>query len=62
MDEAVGVAFGVARVGDTVILSPASASFDLYKNYKEKSVAFVNAVRGIKNGRDKEDSKPTCKN
>ncbi|MBQ7906829.1 MAG: UDP-N-acetylmuramoyl-L-alanine--D-glutamate ligase [Clostridia bacterium] len=56
MDEAVKLAFSLARVGDTVLLSPASASFDMYKNYEEKSQAFICAIRGIENGRNKENS------
>lgn len=56
MGEAVSLAFSLAALGDTVLLSPASASFDMYKNYKEKSEAFLCAIRGIENGRNKENT------
>lgn len=48
LDEATRVAYALARDGDFVILSPASASFDMFKDYKERSKKFNLAVRGIK--------------
>jgi len=42
--EAVRVASTVATEGDFVILSPASASFDMFKNYKEKGECFKRCV------------------
>jgi UDP-N-acetylmuramoylalanine--D-glutamate ligase len=33
MDEAVGMAAGLARPGDSVVLSPACASFDMFDDY-----------------------------
>lgn len=56
MHEAVSLASSLAVAGDTILLSPASASFDMYKNYEEKSEAFLCAIRGIENGRNKENS------
>lgn len=50
LNEAVRIAHKIARSGDTVILSPASASFDMFKNYKEKSKKYKEAIRGLKNG------------
>ncbi|MBO5287318.1 MAG: UDP-N-acetylmuramoyl-L-alanine--D-glutamate ligase [Clostridia bacterium] len=50
LSEAVALAKKMARAGDFVILSPASASFDMFKNYKEKSEKFKEAIRGLKNG------------
>ena len=44
LKEAVSVAFGMAEQGDYVILSPASASFDMFKNYKEKALLFKECV------------------
>ena len=52
LDEAVDVAFNRAECGDTVLLSPASTSFDMFKNYKEKANCFKDAVRRLENGKD----------
>jgi len=48
MREAVSMAYQSADVGDTVLLSPACASFDMYKNYEERGKDFKDAVRGLK--------------
>jgi UDP-N-acetylmuramoylalanine--D-glutamate ligase len=45
MDAAVDVAAELAGTGDTVLLSPACASFDWYANYGERGDDFVRAVR-----------------
>jgi UDP-N-acetylmuramoylalanine--D-glutamate ligase len=45
MDEAVATARGFARSGDAVVLSPACASFDWYRNYGERGDDFARAVR-----------------
>jgi UDP-N-acetylmuramoylalanine--D-glutamate ligase len=45
MDEAVIEAASLARPGDTVLLSPACASFDWYGSYAERGDDFVRAVR-----------------
>lgn len=52
LKEAVQVAYSLASRGDFVILSPASASFDMFKNYKEKAKCFKEAVKGLVNGED----------
>jgi UDP-N-acetylmuramoylalanine--D-glutamate ligase len=44
MDEAVRRAADIARPGDTVLLSPACASYDMYTNYAARGEAFVQAV------------------
>jgi len=45
LEEAVYRAASEARSGDCVLLSPATASFDLFANYKERGKAFQMAVR-----------------
>lgn len=47
MDEAVKLAQSFAQEGDTVLLSPACASFDLFKNYEERGDLFKAAVQKL---------------
>jgi UDP-N-acetylmuramoylalanine--D-glutamate ligase len=47
MSEAVKVAYKIADRGDTVLLSPACASFDLFKNYEDRGDRFKNAVKSL---------------
>lgn len=47
MREAVKAAQGLARPGDTVLLAPACASLDQYKDYQERGRMFAEAVRGL---------------
>jgi UDP-N-acetylmuramoylalanine--D-glutamate ligase len=47
MTEAVAVARTLARPGDAVLLSPACASFDMFRDYKHRGDAFVEAVRAL---------------
>ncbi|MEC4748993.1 UDP-N-acetylmuramoyl-L-alanine--D-glutamate ligase [Methylomicrobium sp. Wu6] len=44
MQEAVRIAAGLAQAGDTVLLSPACASLDQYKNYQDRGEKFTKAV------------------
>lgn len=43
-NEAVQLAYHLAKKGDTVLLSPACASFDLFKNYEDRGNQFKRAV------------------
>ena len=45
--EAVKVAFAQASAGDVVLLSPACASFDLFKNYEDRGRQFKTAVQAL---------------
>ena len=47
MDEAVQIARMFAEPGDAVLLSPACASFDMFRDYKHRGDAFVDAVRAL---------------
>jgi UDP-N-acetylmuramoylalanine--D-glutamate ligase len=47
MDEAVKSSYYLARKGQTVLLSPACASFDLFKNYEDRGRQFKEAVRNL---------------
>lgn len=45
MDEAVGSAIAASEPGDIVLLSPACASFDMFRDYADRGEAFVRAVK-----------------
>lgn len=47
MDAAVRAAAGEAHPGDAVLLSPACASFDMYRNYAHRAEVFIAAVRAL---------------
>ena len=46
-EEAVKAAFHFANKGDVVLLSPACASFDLFKNYEDRGTQFKRAAREL---------------
>jgi UDP-N-acetylmuramoylalanine--D-glutamate ligase len=46
-EEAVRLAYDFAQKGDVVLLSPACASFDLFKNYEDRGEQFKTAVRAL---------------
>lgn len=47
MEEAVSKAYKLAQRGDTVLLSPCCASFDLFKNYEDRGDQFKACVRNL---------------
>jgi UDP-N-acetylmuramoylalanine--D-glutamate ligase len=47
MSEAVKVAYKIAERGDTVLLSPACASFDLFNNYEDRGNQFKEAIKNL---------------
>ncbi len=53
MDEAVRIASGIAQTGDAVLMSPACASFDMFKNYLHRAEVFIAAVKKL-------DTEATC--
>jgi len=50
MAEAVQLAAQRAHPGDAVLMSPACASFDMFKNYEHRAQVFVEAVQALANG------------
>lgn len=46
-EQAVQAAYHMATKGDTVLLSPACASFDLFKNYEDRGNQFKQAVKEL---------------
>jgi UDP-N-acetylmuramoylalanine--D-glutamate ligase len=47
MEEAVQQGFGLSKQGDAVLLSPACASLDMFRNYVHRSAVFVAAVQAL---------------
>jgi UDP-N-acetylmuramoylalanine--D-glutamate ligase len=46
-EEAVLTAYKISNKGDVVLLSPACASFDIFKNYEDRGEQFKEAVRAL---------------
>lgn len=47
LEDAVGAAARAARPGDAVLLSPACASFDMFRDYRHRGEVFARAVREL---------------
>jgi UDP-N-acetylmuramoylalanine--D-glutamate ligase len=46
-EDAVKASYALAESGETVLLSPACASFDLFKNYEDRGQQFIHAVKNL---------------
>jgi len=47
MDEAVNKSAAIARSGDSVLLAPACASFDMFRSFEERGEVFKAAVAAL---------------
>lgn len=47
MSEAVAIAYNITEKGETVLLSPACASFDLFESYEDRGNQFKSAARSL---------------
>jgi UDP-N-acetylmuramoylalanine--D-glutamate ligase len=47
LEAAVDAAFGASVAGDAVLLSPACASYDMFRSYVHRGESFVRAVRSL---------------
>ena len=50
MDDVVRAAAGIARPGDTVLLAPGCASWDMFRDYAHRGDAFADSVHRIVQG------------
>lgn len=57
LERAVSIANRLARPGDAVLLSPACASWDMFRDYAERGDRFVQAVRALPIGNDVESER-----
>ena len=48
MKEAVEASYNLARKGDVVLLSPACASWDMYKSFEVRGIDFKDNVNSLK--------------
>ena len=50
LEEAVAICFEAARPGETVLLSPACASFDMFNSFEHRGEVFKQIVNALKTG------------
>jgi UDP-N-acetylmuramoylalanine--D-glutamate ligase len=48
MTQVVAAAAGLASPGDTVLLAPAAASMDVFRDYAHRGQAFADAVQALR--------------
>ncbi len=53
LEDAVARGFELAHPGETVLLSPGCASFDMFENFEHRGRVFKSAVASLKNGKSK---------
>ena len=58
MEDAVNLAYSLAKRGDTVLLSPACASFDMFRDYAHRGTVFKEAVEKIAEVESGKEQKP----
>ncbi|MFQ5500012.1 MAG: UDP-N-acetylmuramoyl-L-alanine--D-glutamate ligase [Candidatus Zixiibacteriota bacterium] len=56
LEDAVALCFDRARPGDTVLLSPGCASFDMFDDFEHRGRAFKEAVASLKNGKNNSET------
>jgi len=56
LTEAVSVCFGQAHPGETVLLSPGCASFDMFNNFEHRGQVFQEAVQSLRNGKSRDEA------
>ncbi len=56
MEDAVKQLFDLAIPGETILLSPGCASFDMYKNFEERGKHFKAVVKKLKNGKSENET------
>lgn len=56
LEEAVRTSFAQAQPGETVLLSPGCASFDMFDNFEQRGNAFKEAVAGLRSDRKENET------